>query len=190
LLAIGHYRDERAKVFHVPVCAAVAETLGRCRAGTPRRAPAGPAFPTHPVESTMNRFLATCFLALFALSAAMPASAERNFPPRAKRGELKAHQYPNYKIGKTVYRMSAGGRIYNEQNMIIMPVSLQRQTAQVIYLVDMNGQLSALWLLTRNEAAKYPLPKPSAADKKKAEEEKKRLEAEEKKKKEAAAGNG
>ncbi len=100
--------------------------------------------------------------------AATSAIAERSFPPGAKRGELKAHEYPRYQIGKAIYRISAGGRIFNEQNMIIMPVSLQRQTAQVMYLIDMNGNLSALWLLTREEAARYPLPKSSATQKNKA----------------------
>lgn len=145
-------------------------------------------------EPTMRRLLISGFIALLTLGAANTALAERSFPPAAKRGELKAHQYPHYRIGKTTYRISAGGRIFNEQNMIIMPVSLQKQTAQVMYQVDMNGQLSALWLLTRAEASKHPLPKPTAAEKKqeeearrKAEEEKKRLEEEEKKK---AAGQG
>lgn len=143
----------------------------------------------------MRRLLIPCFIALLTLGAAKTALAERGFPPAAKRGELKAHQYPHYRIGKTTYRISAGGRIFNEQNMIIMPVSLQRQTAQVMYQVDMNGQLSALWLLTRDEASKHALPRPTAAERrqeeearKKAEEEKKRLEEEEKKK--AAAGKG
>jgi hypothetical protein len=144
----------------------------------------------------MRKLLTSCLVVVMML-AATPALAERMFPPAAKRGELKAHQYPHYRIGKTTYRISAGGRIFNEQNMIIMPVSLQRQTAQVVYLLDMNGQISKLWLLTREEASKYPLPKPTAAEKrqeeearKKAEAEKKRLEEEEKKKKEAAAGKG
>jgi hypothetical protein len=143
--------------------------------------------PIHVNEATMNRFLVTFFLALFALSAAAPVAAARNFPPAAKRGELKAHEYPHYKIGKIVFRLSAGGKIFSEQNTIIMPVSLQRKTAQVMYLIDINGQLSALWLLTRDEAARIPLPKSSAAEKKKEEEAKKKLEEEERKKKEAAA---
>lgn len=144
----------------------------------------------------MRRFLTSCFVALLLLTAAS-AMAERSFPPAAKRGELKAHEYPRYQIGKAIYRISAGGRIFNEMNMIIMPVSLQKQKAQVMYLIDMNGNLSALWLLTQAEASKYPLPKPTAAERrqeeearKKAEAEKKRLEEEERKKKEAAAGNG
>ena len=94
--------------------------------------------------------------------------AERSFPPGAKRGELKAHEYPRYQVGKAIYRISAGGRIFNEQNMIIMPVSLQRQTAEVMYLIDMNGNLSTLWLLTKEEAANYPLSKSSATQNNKA----------------------
>ncbi|MGH8768785.1 MAG: hypothetical protein ACREVT_11500 [Burkholderiales bacterium] len=129
------------------------------------------------------------------LIAAPSAALERMFPPNANRGELKAHQYPLYKIGSRSYRMSAGGRIFSQQNLIIMPVSLQQQTAQIMYAVDMNGQLSAIWLLTPAEAAKYKLSKLDEADKKKLEEEerkkreaadKKKLEEEERKKREAA----
>ena len=144
----------------------------------------------------MRRLLISRCVALLLL-ATTPAIAERSFPPAAKRGELKAHEYPRYQIGKAIYRISAGGKIFNELNMIIMPVSLQKQKAQVMYLIDMNGNLSALWLLTKAEAAKHPLPKPTAAEKrqeeearKKAEAEKKRLEEEQRKKNEAAAGNG
>jgi hypothetical protein len=67
--------------------------------------------------------------------------------------------------------MSAGGRIFSQQNLIIMPVSLQQQTAQIMYSVDVNGQLSAIWLLTPPEAAKYKLSKRDEDDRKKLEDE-------------------
>ena len=85
--------------------------------------------------------------------------------------------------------MSAGGRIFNQQNLIIMPVSLQQQTAQIMYAVDINGQLAAMWLLTPAEAKKYKLSKLDAAEKKKQEEERKKREEAEKKKKEAAGSS-
>jgi len=37
-------------------------------------------------------------------------------------------------------------------------VSLQTQKAPVMYTLDANGELSAIWLLTDTEAARYPAP--------------------------------
>jgi hypothetical protein len=85
--------------------------------------------------------------------------AQRNFPQTAKRGELTAHQYPYYTIDKKTRRLAVGGKIYNHHNMIIMPVSLQAQKAQIMYLLGMSGDLAAIWLLTPAEAAKHPIPK-------------------------------
>ena len=132
----------------------------------------------------MRNVFAVCVMVLSSLIAAPSAALDRFFPPHAYRGELKAHQYPNYKIGSRSYRMSAAGRIFNQQNLIIMPVSLQQQTAEIMYAVDINGQLSAIWLLTPEEAKKYKLSKVGAEEKRKLEEEKKKREEEEKKKRE------
>ena len=110
---------------------------------------------------------------LFACLATMlmpAADAVRKFPANAQRGEIKAHQYPYYTIGKTTYRMGAGGKIVNEQNMIVMPASVQRQTAHVMYTVDVGGNLHRVWLLTPAEAEFHKLPKSDKSDKKKQNE--------------------
>ncbi len=100
-----------------------------------------------------------CLLALFAALSAGGVAA-REFPQNAKRDEIKAHQYPYYKIGSQTYRLAPGGKIFNQHNMIIMPASLQLQTADVMYQLDMNGDLGRVWLLTPEEARQIPKPKP------------------------------
>ena len=70
-----------------------------------------------------------------------------------------------------------------------MPVSLQQQTAEIMYAVDINGQLSAIWILTPEEARKYKLSKVDAEEKRKLEEERKKREEEERKQKEAAGSS-
>jgi hypothetical protein len=119
----------------------------------------------------MRNVLAACAIVIMSLIATPSAALDRLFPPNANRGELKAHDYPFFKIGSRSYRMSAGGRIFSQQNLIIMPVSLQQQTAQIMYSIDINGQLSAIWLLTPPEAAKYKLSKRDEDDRKKLEDE-------------------
>ncbi len=84
------------------------------------------------------------------------AQAARDFPQDAQRGTITAHQYPNYRIGSTTYRLAPGGRIFNQQNLIIMPVSLSRAQAEVMYRIDYLGELSEIWLLTPEEAALNP----------------------------------
>ncbi|MBC8006975.1 MAG: hypothetical protein H7X76_02895 [Prolixibacteraceae bacterium] len=107
----------------------------------------------------MRKIRLACFAAILVLAGATQAFAERPFPEQAKRGELKAYEYPAMKIGDKVYRLAPGSRIFNQQNLIIMPVSLQVRTAPVMYMLDMRGELSRLWLLTGEEAARLPLPK-------------------------------
>lgn len=100
-------------------------------------------------------------LALLVAAMLMPvgAAAQRNFPQSAKRGELSAHQYPYYTIDKKILRLAVGGKIYDQHNMIVMPVRLQAQKAEVMYRLDMNGEVAAIWLLTAAEAAARPRPK-------------------------------
>ncbi|UCD69177.1 MAG: hypothetical protein JSW48_03560 [Betaproteobacteria bacterium] len=103
----------------------------------------------------MGRTLSVLVLLAWLLSLT-PAQAARDFPQDARRGTLNAHQYPNYRIGTTTYRLGAGGRIFNEQNLIVMPASLPDRKAEVMYRIDFQGYLSEIWLLTREEAALNP----------------------------------
>jgi hypothetical protein len=96
---------------------------------------------------------------MIAATSMLPVFSARNFPEKAVRGEMKAHSYPYVKIGDKTLRLAPGGRIFNEQNLIIMPASLQSQTAQIMYTTDMNGDLSRVWLLTAQEASQYPIKK-------------------------------
>ena len=108
----------------------------------------------------MRKFLFALLASALALACATQALAERNFPQQAKRGDMKAFAYPSMKIGDKVYRLSPGSRIFNYQNLIIMPASIQIQAAPVMYTLDTRGDLASIWMLTRDEAARHPLPQP------------------------------
>jgi hypothetical protein len=108
-----------------------------------------------PMKKLLHVFLAS----LLALLCATQACAGRDFPPQAKRGDMQAYRYPLMKIDERVYKLAAGSHLYNEQNLIIMPASLNIQTAPVMYLLDTGGDLSRIWLLTREEAAQHGLVK-------------------------------
>ena len=107
----------------------------------------------------MRKIQLACFAAIVILAGATQAFAERTFPLQAKRSDLQAYQYPSLKIGDKVYKLSPGSRIFNQRNLIIMLASLQVKTAPVMYILDINGQVSRVWLLTGEEAARLPVPK-------------------------------
>ena len=107
----------------------------------------------------MKNFL-FAFLATLLILAATQASAERNFPEEAQRGDMKAYEYPAMKIGENVFRLSPGSRIFNQSNLIITPASLEVQAAPVMYTLDVRGDLSRIWLLTDEEAARHRPPGP------------------------------
>jgi len=96
--------------------------------------------------------------------------AARNLPKDARFGKLTDFVHPYAKISGKVLRMGPGARIYNEQNLIIMPAALQKQ-AKILYRLDNGGELSAIWILTAQEAAPYdrgpfttkPPPAPQAS---------------------------
>jgi hypothetical protein len=107
---------------------------------------------------TVQKILLALIVSALASLCTMPAWAERNFPQTATRGDMTAYQYPAMKIGDNVYRLSPGSRIFNEKNLIIMPASLQIQAAPVMYQLDTRGDLAKVWLLTADEALRYPAP--------------------------------
>jgi hypothetical protein len=95
-----------------------------------------------------------------------PAWAQRQLPKDAHFGEITRFAYPLVRIADRTFHMAPGAKIYNQQNLIIMPAAMPPR-AKVLFKLDTAGELSAVWLLTAEEAARYrkstTLPtKPSA----------------------------
>ena len=113
--------------------------------------------PDHILPMKMSRFLRPLLVACLMLGLCTPVLAFRTFPPDVRRGEIIAHQYPALKIGATTYQLAPGAKIFNWQNMIMVPTALPARRLQVLYTVDFNGHLSAIWLLTDEELRRFPL---------------------------------
>jgi hypothetical protein len=77
--------------------------------------------------------------------------AQRSLPEDAKYAAKAQFNYPFVKVGKPILRLSVGSKIYNEQNLIIMP-NTAPSSAAVLYKVDTNGEISQIWILTPEEA--------------------------------------
>ena len=85
------------------------------------------------------------------LAAHQVADAQRTLAPDAKYIAKAQFNYPFVKVGKQVLRLAVGSKIYNEQNLIIMPNTAPR-SADVLYKVDTNGEISQIWILTPEES--------------------------------------
>jgi hypothetical protein len=60
-------------------------------------------------------------------------------------------------VDNKAMQLAAGAIIRNQQNLIIVPVTIPRQGAWAAYNLNRDGQILRVWLLTPDELAR---PKP------------------------------
>lgn len=104
----------------------------------------------------IGTLLISCALALGTLSA---HAFERPFPPGAKRGEMTPAISPAIIINDKTRMLTAGARIWNQNNTIDMPAALRGSKLPVNYTEVESGEIDRVWILTEDEARKAP-PKP------------------------------
>ena len=95
----------------------------------------------------------TWILALAALIAtAGHAQIVRQLPSNGKLGALTGQQqpFPLLQIDSNVLRLAPGGRIYDEQNRIILHNSLPAN-ATVLFVQDTNGDVARVYILRADE---------------------------------------
>ena len=120
-------------------------------------------------------YLRRLLLAFCLLLPALPALAQgvvRYIPPQAAVGAMSAISGNQVAIGDYTYRLAPGIQIRNEQNLIVLSDTLRNfsGTVTVRYLVDFNGDLFRVWILTDTEVSALdykslpaqPLPQPTA----------------------------
>jgi hypothetical protein len=78
----------------------------------------------------------------------------RQLPANGKLGELvgQQHPLPLVQINDQVVRLAPGGRIYDQHNRTI-PHSHLPQQAAVLFVQDMNGDVSRIYILRPEELA-------------------------------------
>ena len=104
------------------------------------------------------------FICLFALCAAAHAQL-RTIPGEAKRGEMRHLQDMVVSIDGVQRRLAPGAQIRDTDNRIVVPASVASR-ARVRYLVDAQGLVHRVWLLTPAEAARDKATADKAAAKK------------------------
>lgn len=86
---------------------------------------------------------------------------ERPFPPGVKRGEMTPAVAPAIIINDKTRTLTAGARIWNQNNTIDMPAALRGSKLIVNYTEIDSGEIDRVWILTADEA-RQALPKPVA----------------------------
>ena len=100
------------------------------------------------------RFLIGLLLSTTVLSA---IAFERPFPDTAKRGTMAPAAYPTIVIDGATKRLTAGGRIWNTDNLIQMPATIRSGNYVVNYTETLQGEIDRIWILNPQEAEK-PAP--------------------------------
>jgi hypothetical protein len=99
----------------------------------------------------MKRFAALILaIALAGSAAAQP----RRLPPGGERGFIRYLEGPMVSVDGKPIRLAPGAAIRGRDNLIIVPTALPPEGALAEYLLDRDGQIERVWLLTPAEAAR------------------------------------
>ncbi|HEX9673010.1 MAG TPA: hypothetical protein VGA12_06195 [Burkholderiales bacterium] len=99
----------------------------------------------------MGRWIWTLALAI-AWVVTSHAQMTRQLPADGKLGDLVGQQqpFPLLQINEQVVRLAPGGRIYDQHNRTILHTLLPEQ-ATVLFVQDMNGDISRVYILRPEE---------------------------------------
>jgi len=102
------------------------------------------------------------YLALLpALMVAATALAQsRPIPADATRGYVRHVKGMTVTVDGTAMRLAPGATIRNRRNLIIVPLSLPSEGAWADYVLDRNGHIFQVWLLTAEELEQTRNPTP------------------------------
>ncbi len=113
-----------------------------------------PGFARAVVVCYRNDMLKRLVLVVVAgLVLAQGAVAGRILPQDAQVGQLEGVDYPSVKIDGHVHRLAPGVVIFGQSNRTILPTYLP-QAAKIYYKVDLQGQLTKIWIMTPDEEAR------------------------------------
>ena len=94
------------------------------------------------------------YLLILTALAAVPVLAEtRPIPVDARRGYIQHVQEMAVTVDGIPMRLAPGSTVRDPQNLIIVPLAMPRYGAWADYVVDSDGQIFRVWLLTPEEQA-------------------------------------
>lgn len=95
-----------------------------------------------------------CVLLAFTSAAATLCAQElplRIIPTTAQYGMLHTTSAFEATIDRKAVRLSPGMRLFNPQNMMVLPSSILQQNTNVAYTLDVQGFVQQAWILTPGE---------------------------------------
>jgi hypothetical protein len=92
--------------------------------------------------------------ALLFLAAALALAQFRTIPNNAERGTLRHVQGNVVTMNGKSMRLAPGATIRNTENLIIVPTALPAGGALAEYVLDKEGMIFQVWLLTPAEASR------------------------------------
>jgi hypothetical protein len=102
--------------------------------------------------------MASCRAAYLALLPvflwAVPVLAQTRagpIPEDSRRGYIRHVEEMAVTVDDKAMQLAAGATIRNQQNLIIVPVNIPREGAWADYVLDRDGQIFRVWLLTPKE---------------------------------------
>jgi len=102
------------------------------------------------------------YLALLPALLAVPAVAQVRTPPipdSTLRGYVRHLGEMAVAVDDNAMQLTAGAQIRDSQNLIIVPTAIPPNGAWADYVLNPDGQISRMWLLTPDELAR---PKPTS----------------------------
>jgi hypothetical protein len=105
----------------------------------------------------MARCRAVCLALLPVLFGAVPVLAQTRpspIPEDTRRGYIRHVEEMAVTVDDKTMQLAAGATVRNQQNLIIMPMSIPREGAWAAYDLDRDGQVFRVWLLTPAELAR------------------------------------
>jgi hypothetical protein len=99
---------------------------------------------------------ALCLLAVALMLPDFAAAQLRTLPEVAERGRIEHVVELVVRVDGRDFMLAPGATIRSERNLTIVPSALPRggETLAADYIVDASGQISRVWLLTPEEAAR------------------------------------
>ena len=98
------------------------------------------------------RFGVRTYVLYLLLSLALMSHVQaRDFPPLSKPGTLRGFERPLVKIGSKTYRLAPAARIFDQDNRLIQPTTLDTGVKVVYKLEAQTGYVHAIWLLAPDE---------------------------------------
>lgn len=90
-------------------------------------------------------------VALDIAATAATAAQHRHFPDDTRLGRIRFGQFPHAVLGRRDVRLSAGARIYSQDNLIVPPVSVHGKSYMVGYVTGPGDEITTIWILSEDE---------------------------------------